>query len=90
MIYLKAKTRFNMNKTFRNQNYCKGERPITVKVGDVFISFHFTNEGDREFYDIPVNEWVSDKTNRQDRDDNWHNHMMEKVWFSQSMKEKVS
>jgi hypothetical protein len=38
-----------------------------------------------EFYYIPINEWVSDRTTRQDRGDNWHYHMIEKSWFTREM-----
>ena len=34
------------------------------------------------FYYIPINEWKRDKTENLDREDNWHNHMKEKNWFT--------
>lgn len=71
-------------------NYINGRRPITVKVDSHFISFHFKNENDREFYYIPTHEWVNDKTNRLEREDNWHRHMMEKTWFCQEMKNFIN
>lgn len=68
----------------------EGRRPIKIKLDDIdFIVFHFPNEGDREFYHIPKREWINDKTNRQDREDNWHNHMMDKAWFTPSMKDFI-
>lgn len=73
-----------MEKTF--YHHLNPTRPITVRINDDCITFHFKNEGDREFYSIPKEEWVSDKTNRLDREDNWNRHMMEKTWFNNDMK----
>lgn len=55
-----------------------------------WITFHYAQERNREFYYIPLSEWVSDLTNRLDRDDNWHNHMMQKTWFSQPMQQFIN
>lgn len=38
-----------------------------------------------EFYWIFKNEWVHDRTNRLDREDNIHKHMKNKTWFTDSM-----
>lgn len=38
-----------------------------------------------EFYWIGLDDWISDKTNRLDRPDNWHQHMREKNWFTEEM-----
>ena len=73
-----------MKKVF--YNYMKGKRPIEIKIGEFQITFHFKNEGNREFYSIPTDEWISDRTGRTGREDNWHFHMMEKNWFNQDMK----
>lgn len=74
-----------MEKTF--YNYMKGKRPIEIKVGESRITFHFKKEGNREFYAIPTDEWISDRTStRQGREDNWHSHMMDKNWFNEDMK----
>lgn len=88
MIYLMDKNLFNMQKTF--YNYLKGKRPITVVVTNSQISFHFKNENDRVFYRIPTYEWISDRTERQGREDNWHFHMMEKTWFCEKMKNFIN
>jgi len=77
-----------MQKTF--YNYLDGKRPITIKIGKDFITFHYKNENDREFYDIPKSEWISDRTGRQGREDNWHFHMMEKTWFCEEMKQFIN
>ena len=67
------------------------KRPITIKVGEHFITFHFKKEHDREFYSIPKYDWISDrKETRQGREDNWHNHMKEKVWFSGRMENFIN
>lgn len=70
-----------MNKTFYTQ-----KRPITVKINNDTIDFHFKNENDRQFYTIPKDEWISDRSNRLERKDNWHSHMTEKTWFTSDMK----
>lgn len=77
-----------MERTFNN--YMNGRRPITVKIYDDHITFHFKNEGNREFYHIPKEEWISDKVNRQDREDNWHAHMMRKTWFCSNMRDFIN
>ena len=46
-----------------------------------------SNDG---FYHILIKEWVSDKTNRLDRPDNWANHMEEKNWFTHEMKDFIN
>lgn len=79
-----------MQNTF--YNYLEGRRPITVKIDKElgFITFHFKEEQDRKFYDIPIDEWVSDRSiTRQGCEDNWHNHMMQKTWFDQFMKKFI-
>jgi hypothetical protein len=45
-------------------------------------------EEDKEpstFYYIMRKDWISDRGNRLDRDDNFHNHMRTKNWFTQEM-----
>ena len=37
------------------------------------------------FYYIPKEEWIKDKTQRLDREDNWNIHMYEKNWFTKEM-----
>ena len=37
------------------------------------------------FYWILKNEWVNDESNRLDREDNWHKHMKQKLWFTEEM-----
>lgn len=70
-------------KTF--QKYGSIIRPVTIKVEDGWIRFLFPKEGNREFYAIPVDHWTEDYTTRLDREDNFHNHMMRKNWFSKEM-----
>lgn len=38
-----------------------------------------------EFYWIDKTNWVNDFTQRQGREDNWHNHMKDKNWFTGEM-----
>lgn len=42
------------------------------------------------FYWIGVDDWVNDKTNRLDREDNWHKHMKRKNWFTEDMAEFIN
>lgn len=42
-----------------------------------------------EFYWIPTDEWISDRTNRQGRGDNWFIHMREKNWFTKEMEKFI-
>ena len=63
---------------------------IRVDKKSGWITFHYTQEGNREFYSIPVSDWVRDLTERLDREDNWHNHMMVKTWFSEPMKSFIN
>jgi len=67
-------------------------RMVDVKIDSEtgWITFHYPQEGNRKFYSIPIKDWVYDKTNRLDRDDNWHKHMMEKNWFSEKMADFIN
>lgn len=47
-------------------------------------------KGNHEFYWIPKDDWKRDKTQRQDRPDNWHNHMNHKNWFTQEMADFIN
>lgn len=78
-----------MEKTF--STIPKG-RLVTIRINSEtnWITFHYTSEGMREFYSIPIPEWVGDKTQRRDRPDNWHFHMAEKNWFTESMKNFIN
>jgi hypothetical protein len=42
-----------------------------------------------EFYWIGKGDWISDKTNRLDREDNWQKHMIHKNWFTKEMKQFI-
>lgn len=37
------------------------------------------------FYWILKRDWIADKTNRLDRQDNFHTHMKNKTWFTDEM-----
>lgn len=67
-------------------------RMIKIKINKTagFITFHFSQEGGREFYSIPIKPWVEDLTDRLTREDNWHNHMAEKNWFSPLMENFIN
>lgn len=62
-------------------------RPILVRVDDTHISFHFTNENEREFYWICKQDWVRDYSRDMGRGDNFHVHMTGKKWFTKPMYE---
>jgi hypothetical protein len=52
----------------------------------------YMDEGEKEvngFYWISTDEWVSDRTGRKDREDNWHKHMKTKNWFTEEMYEYI-
>lgn len=42
-------------------------------------------KGNHEFYWFDLGDWERDKTERLDREDNWHTHMNQKNWFTQEM-----
>lgn len=42
------------------------------------------------FYWIGVSDWVSDRVNRFDREDNFHTHMKKKNWFTNKMYEYIN
>ncbi len=42
------------------------------------------------FYWIDAQHWNKDKTERLDREDNWHKHMMQKRWFTSEMKDFIN
>ncbi len=66
------------------------DRPVTIRIYTNGITFHFPNEGDREFYWIDKERWISDRTERLDRGDNFHNHMRHKNWFMEEMAEFIN
>lgn len=70
-------------------NYLDGRRPITVKVTREYITFHFKNEGDREFYWLGTDDWINDSKNRPNDPSAWPRHMLKKSWFSEEMKEFI-
>ncbi len=46
--------------------------------------------GNHNFYWFGVDEWVKDKTERQDQNDNWHKHMRRKNWFTLKMEDWIN
>lgn len=42
------------------------------------------------FYWINTYEWKHDKTNKLDREDNWHTHMKRKRWFTSNMEDYIN
>jgi hypothetical protein len=80
-----------MEQTFypKTKDFAWNQRPITIKIAEDWITFHFKNEQDREFYDIPKRDWISDRKERLDREDNWHYHMKEKNWFTKEMEKYI-
>jgi hypothetical protein len=81
-----------MNKTFypKTEYFGWNKRAINIKINEDYITFHFKDEGDREFYYIPKTDWINDKTEILDREDNWHFHMKEKVWFTNEMESFIN
>lgn len=65
-------------------------RTVLIKIAEDYILFYHDLTRPEvdvdEFYSIPVDEWISDRTERLDRGDNWHTHMDEKSWFTLEMK----
>lgn len=53
-------------------------RSIEVVI-DTHISFQFPNEGGREFYWVDKDDW----------DDHWRVHMVQKTWYSPAMAEFI-
>lgn len=64
--------------------YQEDQRPITVKIRRDFITFHFKNNDDEEFYDIPTYQWKDEDKNH------WQDHMSRKNWFSEEMKKFIN
>ena len=51
-------------------------------------SFSHVDDDQKEpatFYWIGKQDWIRDRTERLDRDDNFHTHMKEKNWFTTEM-----
>ena len=46
-------------------------------------------ECNNPFYSIKKDYWIDDKTERLDREDNSHTHMMRKTWFTKEMKDFI-
>jgi len=67
-----------MQQTF--ENGATQKRPITIKIENGCITFHFKNEGDREFYWIEVKDW----------DAKYLKHMNAKNWFSKEMADFIN
>lgn len=73
--------------------YTPRDRVVLIKITKYHILFYYDinrpqDELD-EFYSIPVRDWISDRTERLDRGDNWHTHMKEKYWFTPEMKNYI-
>lgn len=69
---------------FRNMSDFR--RPVSIRVTSEFITFHFVNENNREFYWIPVDDWatlISDGYSFQQ-------HMEEKSWYSEDMSDFIN
>ena len=64
----------------RQQNWIEEE--IERRGGD---DLEEDEKGNHEFYWFAAEDWESDKTNRLDREDNWHRHMRHKNWFTEEM-----
>jgi hypothetical protein len=62
--------------------YQEGQRPITVKIRRDFITFHFKNQDDEEFYYILTDQWADPRYH-------WAEHMIRKNWFSEEMKKFI-
>ena len=70
----------------RRQEWIDEQTEKAEKYGD------FLEEEDTEnlgFYWINKRDWISDRTERLDREDNWHFHMKEKNWFTDEMEKFI-
>jgi len=59
---------------------CFNERQQYLEENDIEIDDDEPKEPETMYW-IPKDEWVKDKTERQDREDNWHAHMERKSWL---------
>jgi hypothetical protein len=75
-----------MEKIFQN-GIVEHKRPIKIKIDNDWITFMFVNEADREFYDIPKEDWASQK---ECSEYGWQEHMMQKSWFSKEMADFIN
>lgn len=66
-----------MIKTFY---HFQGRRSIAIHIEQGFISFRFPEEGDREFYYIPADDW----------DNTWPQHMGRKSWYTEAMTDFIN
>jgi len=75
-----------MEKIFAAPKWANRKIKVKIDKKEDEILFTFPDENDREFYWITASEWISDyDTTRQGRGDNWHNHMRDKIWFTNEM-----
>lgn len=59
------------------------DRQVTVRVYENHVSFHYSEEGDREFYWFYMDDW-------KDPNRNWETHMEEKRWFTSEMLDLIN
>lgn len=70
----------------RRQNWIEEQKEKEYNLGNYLADEDLENLG---FYWINKNDWVSDRTERLDREDNWHFHMKEKNWFTDEMEKFI-
>lgn len=60
-------------------------RPVKIKIDKAkdYISFHFPNEEDREFYWIGIEDWKIPSRH-------WEDHMARKGWYCEQMTEFIN
>jgi len=61
----------------------KRGRKISIEINDEHITFYNINGS--TLYWLLTSDWIADKTERTGCKSNWHNHMMDKHWFTTEM-----
>lgn len=71
----------------KRREWIKQEEELRLKYGIDKLTEE--DKQDNAFYWIIKKEWDNDKTQRLDREDNWHTHMEGKNWFTKEMKQFI-
>lgn len=72
----------------QNQEWLKEETQKRVECGEPELTDD--EKANSNFYWIEVENWVKDKTERQGRSENWHEHMKRKNWFTKEMSDFIN
>jgi hypothetical protein len=77
-----------MQKTFISPHWANRRITVVINRENETIQFLFPDEGDRLYYDIPIDEWVKDV--KEDQGKRWVSHMEEKVWFTSNIRKFIN